>query len=328
MVRVIAITSAIALIASCGPSGPGPTAIEAPPTPESTPMPTPSPNPTPRAKTALCQTIWDRAGEEFSYDPDEYTHADAQGAFCGTLAPVEGLCPEDRETPWTEFSYDPDDETAGEAVERHCGLSRDERMIDAECPINRDSAGLEFSYDPAAMSSSEARDIHCGSRAPITNVCPSTYMRGGAEYTYDPDDMGLREAVEAHCGRPRSILNSCELLDDTVQEQVKKGTRSIRGNCYFMGVHVYQFDANTGPCSFLGSFSRFDNRGFSLERLAQYGYSDEPDFHWLVSDCPALDEVFAGDNIVVDAVFVGPYTYETTGGLFRTVPAFEVLRVR
>lgn len=326
--RVLAAVCCL-LIAGCASSG---QETETPPdaaavsTASPTPEPTPYPAPTP--VTLVCPSGWDYAGAEYTYDPAEASRDEALSANCGTAAPVTLICPYGWEHAGLEFTYDPDEEERPDARDAHCGLSRDERMIDSVCPDNLDFAGLEFSYDPLEMTISEARDTHCGTRAPFTTECSSAYFSEGMEFTYDPDDMLHVEAQKEYCGRPRSILNSCELLDDDVQAQAKKGTFSIVGNCYFMGVHVWQFDANTGPCSFLGSFSRYDNRGFAQDRLAYYGYSEDPDFNWLFVDCADLDDVFAGDNIVVDAVFVGSYSYETQIGGYNSVPAFEILRVR
>lgn len=301
-----------------------------PPTTEPAPPPTAAPTPeaTPTPVTLVCPSGWDNAGTEYSYNPAETSRDEALSANCGTAAPVALLCPYGWEHAGLEFTYDPDEEERPDARDRHCGLSRDERMIDSVCPDNLDFAGLEFSYDPLEVTISEARDDNCGTRAPFTTECSNSYFAEGLEFTYDPDDMLYMEAQEAYCGRPRSILSTCELLDDTVQAQAKRGTITIIDNCYYMDVHVWQFDGAFGPCGFLGSFSRYQNRGFSTDRLAHFGYAPDPDFAWAVPLCPDLDEVFEGGNITVDAVYLGTWSYETIGGFNRTVPAFEILRVR
>ncbi len=93
-----------------------------------------------------------------------------------------------------------------------------------------------------------------------------------------------------------------------------------------MDVHIWQFDSNTGPCSFLGSFSGFMDRGYNSDRLSQFGYMDSPDYQWLMQDCPELDSVFSKDNLLVYAVYLGSYSYETMIG-FNTVPAFQIVTV-
>lgn len=324
--RTLAATLCLLLVgcASSQQEATGPPATE--PTPPTTAAPSPETTPTP--VTLVCPPGYDNAGAEYSYNPAETTRAEALPINCGTAAPVTLTCPYGWEHAGLEFTYDPDEEERFDARNRHCGLSRDERMIDAVCRINRDFAGLEYSYDPLEMDASEASDIHCGTKAPITRSCSRWYLAAGLEFTYDPDDTSLMEAEELYCGRLRSILDSCELLDDTVQAQAKRGTITIIDNCYYMDVHVWQFDGAFGPCGFLGSFSRYQNRGFSTDRLAHFGYAPDPDFAWAVPLCPDLDEVFEGGNITVDAVYLGTWSYETIGGFIRTVPAFEILRVR
>ena len=118
-VHKLAVTLCL-LATACGAPGPDPVTTEAPAA-ESALSPTPSPEPTDRLRSSVCYSVWDRAGEEFSYDPDEYTRSAAQVAYCGTQAPVAGTCPANRENLGAEYSYDPDETTRIAAQSEFCG---------------------------------------------------------------------------------------------------------------------------------------------------------------------------------------------------------------
>ena len=163
----------------------------------------------------------------------------------------------------------------------------------------------------------------------VTGICPQVRQKAGLEYEYDSNKMNRTQALDAFCG----IFMRCVALSSDVIRQMQKGTAvsDLIGNCYSHDILVWQFDTATGPCSFLGFFTRydpFDREIYGTDDLAQYGYTYDPSSHWLVETCPDLDTVFEDDIIGVDALYISPYTYEVPNGSRNTVPAFEILRVR
>lgn len=264
--------------------------------PANTSEPTPEtpPRPTPILVSGICPDDRDEAGLAYEYDSAAVSESDAVEKHCGTLAPVTATCPHSSHHYGKEIQYDPDDLT-------------DYRQVEAEfCGGN---CGIEG----------------CGESGPYAPGFRCAWDRENANwyFEYDASEMTYEEAEDEYCGR----LISCERISNTVKRQLMRGASILQGNCYTENILIWQFDANTGPCSFLGYFSHSRRYGGEIDTLSQYGYTDDPYAQWAIQVCPELNTVFADDFIVVDAVYLGTYSYETQGGGSNTVQAFRILRV-
>lgn len=98
------------------------------------------------------------------------------------------------------------------------------------------------------------------------------------------------------------------------------------GDCIETYLHVFQLDANTGSCAFLGEFSEVrSTRASSYTHLGWFGFGESPNLFDLKFQCPPIADLREGDLVHVYAVVRGTYTYTTTLGLRSSVPAFDVV---
>lgn len=204
--------------------------------------------------------------------------------------------------------------------------------ITKTCPDGRDNAGMEYQYSPSEMSSREAVDTYCGSRAPEYETCPKTMRNPDREYSYDPDEQSHIDAIAEFCGGEKlEWLEFCRILEPREAQRILKGTQSTIESCYAVEISITQFDANTGPCSFLGYFNEpgasYWDSNYGPQPSGLFGYTENPYFFSDYTDCPELDSIFENDRVVAAAIHLGPLTYTTISQTENTVPAFQMVFV-
>lgn len=102
--------------------------------------------------------------------------------------------------------------------------------------------------------------------------------------------------------------------------QFQKDSTAWTGQCLHFWAYVFQFDANTGPCSFLGNYGSTAYR---------YGYK----FSGAIirvdggQRCDLLGPVVEGDMIEIWAVASGVESYSTTIGGTNTYTVFQLVDV-
>lgn len=102
--------------------------------------------------------------------------------------------------------------------------------------------------------------------------------------------------------------------------QFQKDSTAWTGQCLHFWAYVFQYDANTGPCSFLGNY------GSTAYRYG-YKFSDAIIRVDGGERCDMLGPVVEGDMIEIWAVATGVESYSTTIGGTNTYTVFQLVDV-
>lgn len=129
-----------------------------------------------------------------------------------------------------------------------------------------------------------------------------------------------RVAAAAEAALQASITNAPFVSVDAIV----KNPDAVKGQYFQMYVQIFQYDAATGPCGFLGYWdSRSHSYNFEYSGdNARFVSGDSTDI------CPALNGIDEDDTIRVWAQSLGSYSYDTQSGGNTTVPKFNVLRAQ
>ena len=104
------------------------------------------------------------------------------------------------------------------------------------------------------------------------------------------------------------------------QGQFQKDSTAYTGQCLHFWGNVFQFDANTGPCSFLGKYG-------SSPWEQNYEFSDAIIRVDGGANCGLLGPVVDGSFVEVWAKATGTESYSTTIGGTNTYTVFEVVNI-
>lgn len=102
--------------------------------------------------------------------------------------------------------------------------------------------------------------------------------------------------------------------------QFQKDSTATKGQCLHFWATVFQFDANTGPCSFLGDYGSSPHR-------RNYEFSDAIIRVDGGASCALLGPVVEDSLIEVWAVNTGVESYDTTAGGSNTYTTFDLVDV-
>lgn len=115
-------------------------------------------------------------------------------------------------------------------------------------------------------------------------------------------------------------LNRTDCTATPPDGQFQKDSTAWTGQCLHFWAYVFQFDANTGPCSFLADY------GSAAYRYS-YKFSDAIIRVDGGERCHLLAPVVEGDMIEIWAVATGVESYTTTIGGTNTYTVFELIDV-
>lgn len=115
-------------------------------------------------------------------------------------------------------------------------------------------------------------------------------------------------------------LNRTDCIATPPDGQFQKDSTAWTGQCLHFWAYVFQYDANTGPCSFLGNYGSTAYRYF-------YRFSDAVIRVDGGQRCDLLGPVVEGDMIEIWAVASGVESYSTTIGGTNTYTVFELVDV-
>lgn len=100
-----------------------------------------------------------------------------------------------------------------------------------------------------------------------------------------------------------------------------KDSGSTTGRCLHFYASVFQFDANTGPCTFLGNYGSTPHEYSYLFSGGIISVRASPE------QCPKMGPVVEDDIVEIWAVNEGIESYETTIGGSNTYTVFEVVDI-
>jgi hypothetical protein len=148
------------------------------------------------------------------------------------------------------------------------------------------------------------------------------------EVLADSDNDGWGSCIQSPPTTPPTTLPAPPPLtrqDCTAtpeQLQFQKNSLATQGLCLHFWAYVFQFDANTGPCAFLGYYG-------SGPHNRNYNFSDaiiqvEGNAY---TNCGLLGPVVDGSFIEVWAVNDGTESYDTTAGGSNTYTKFSLVDI-
>ena len=128
-----------------------------------------------------------------------------------------------------------------------------------------------------------------------------------------PTDAPIDEATVP----PLPIPTKFATLSKRNWQKVVKSPDTYLGKGYKLWACIFQFDAATGDDGFLANTT-----------YAKPGeWYDVGDIAAFTGDADLLADFVEGDIVVVSAMSLGSYSYDTQAGGNTTVPAFQVVKI-
>jgi hypothetical protein len=135
-------------------------------------------------------------------------------------------------------------------------------------------------------------------------LCVGVVMIGALMGSTEQPQVGAAGTTDAPC--------SSTLSDE---EAVRRDPERHKGACGVLYIVVTQADANTGPCTFMASWSMAPDAESTDVAL----FAGEP--------CDIASAVKEGESYKIEVVVAGEVTYDTVLGGRNTVPKFTVTKV-
>lgn len=201
------------------------------------------------------------------------------------------------------------------------------RMVTRRCSDTRENAGLEYEFDLNEISRADAIDEFCGQRTGMESLtCPYGREFAGTQHEYHPS-VAVDAIIFSRCGRLLTdIPNMCPSIDIEAVQRIYKGSRSTIGQCFVMNIWVEKFDLDTGPCRFLAyPYANYSGTVIIEDKIAEFGYEDDPDLNQFVDSCPELDRLFSRDFAYAEVVHVGTTDEWWRGDRKLVLPVFKIL---
>ena len=167
---------------------------------------------------------------------------------------------------------------------------------------------------PTLMPPNGTRNISC------TIVNPDL-SEGTWAFTLNADISVSPPAYTETKAAPPPPLTRDQCVDTPEQGQFQKDSRAYLGQCLHFWASVFQFDANTGPCSFLASYG-------SAPHDRNYEFGDGiVRIDGGIMNCGLLGPVVDDSLVEVWAKALDVESYSTTIGGTNTYTVFEVVDI-
>lgn len=173
---------------------------------------------------------------------------------------------------------------------------------------------------------------------PFQVICKVSNFDGSEgewKYTIGVDD--LMSVAPAYIETKSAPLGRANCTETPPEGQFQKDSLSSAGRCLHFWASVFQFDANTGPCSFLANYgSQAHNRNYKfsdaiirLDAKEPLGWGEDPGI-WderIPNNCGLLGPVVEGNLVEVWAVNIGVDSYDTVIGGSNTYTKFLLVDI-
>lgn len=187
------------------------------------------------------------------------------------------------------------------------------------------------SADPATTVPESVKVIETSAAAAAARDAHTGETEGSScaadEVLADSDKDGWGSCIQSPPTTPPTTLPPPPLTrqDCTAtpeQLQFQKDSLATQGLCLHFWAYVFQFDANTGPCAFLGYYgSGPQNRNYKFSdaiiRVEGNAYTN----------CGLMGPVVDGSFVEVWAVNDGNESYDTTAGGSNTYTKFSLVDI-